>query len=117
MYNAADVVAALPRGGLPGFPGGLQILGPGLRQIDVPRVLIFDAGTAGRDIDPLARFYDEDLPTLDWLRDYLVTEDLPAVPNDDVPRFGVNEADDEDEAMYSKIVTAQIESDGAWADS
>jgi hypothetical protein len=54
------------------FPAALALRGPGQLGRDGPEgVLIFDAGRGGRGLDPLARFYAEEISSLDWLDDYL----------------------------------------------
>jgi hypothetical protein len=73
------------------WPAALALRGPGQLGGDGPEgVLIFDAGRGGRGLDPLARFYDEEITSLDWLEDYLrdaamtiMVRDLQDPPEDE----------------------------------
>jgi hypothetical protein len=73
------------------WPAALALRGPGqLGREGAEGVLIFDAGQGGRRLDPLVRFYDEEITALDWLEDYLrdvattnLVRDLQDPPDDD----------------------------------
>ena len=101
-------------GAATGLMAAVALRGPGnLRDDDVPMALIFDAGKNSGAADALTRFYAEDVPALDWLRDYVMDDDLMSLSDDADDEFGAHE---EPEEIYNKADLTQIQSDGDWAD-
>jgi hypothetical protein len=105
------------------IPGGLQaalwLAGPGhLDEHNPQDSLIFDAGKHAFTDEPLLRFYAEDIWALDWVRDYLMDEDVAKMTMevDEFQNMFTRE-DAEEEEIYNKSDLTQIESDAQWADT
>jgi hypothetical protein len=105
------------------IPGGLQaalwLVGPGhLDEHNPQDSLIFDAGKHSFSDEPLLRFYAEDIWALDWVRDYLMDEDVAKMTMevDEFQNMFTRE-DAEEEEIYNKSDLTQIESDAQWADT
>jgi hypothetical protein len=110
MITAGGIVGAARSG----LPARFALVGPGMPGDDVTRALIFDAGRSCGVGDPIVRFYAEEMFALDWLRDYVMDEDLATLGHDLEDVFKVEE---DLEEMYTKVDITQIQSDSGWADA
>ena len=94
-------------------PGRGMMAALSLRGEDAARALIFDAGKDCAAGDPLARFYAEEILELDWLRDYVMDENLAALGHDLAEGFKL---EDEIDEVYNKADLTTVAADGNWAE-
>ncbi len=92
---------------VPGFPDKAISCAPGrLGPGGAAGVMIFEVGRSMMSADPVARFFVEDVPSLEWLRDFLCDTDV-------VDKIHLAEAleDDEEsvvEEVYSRADMANM---------
>ncbi len=114
MITAGTSIGA---GTLNGLMAAVALRGPGaLRDGDVPGALIFDAGKACGSTDLLAQFYAEEMSALDWLHDYIMSDELKTLRVDPGLDF-MSDREEDAEEIYNKADLTAIQSDGDWADS
>ena len=85
---------------------------PGLMDPYNPAAaLLFDTAFGVTPADALVVFFAEELPTLDWLADYVMDEEVRGFGQDDGPSFDLKE---EEEIHYEKRALTTTESDTGW---